>query len=188
MPKFQWKKRLTFWYIYVQSWQNHLFPIIFQKRTQGLAPSCDVTQDTGDNFSSSSILLFLSSWHKNVCLREQSDFEMEFDILLHLYETFDCVWQFSNVRCDATSENSRQMYESTPFCLVNYHSRSWKYCEFDQKLIGYVSFIHSSAIWTKIILPLHFYFKHDVTRYCHPWTHSVLEIVYSRTPTSGHLL
>ena len=37
-----------------------------------------------------------------------------------------------------------------------------KYCEFDKKLIGYVSFIHSSAIWTKIVLPLHFYFNRAV--------------------------
>ena len=44
---------------------------------------------------------------------------MEFDILLHGYQPFDCVLQFGNVRCDVTSENSRQMYESTPFCLVN---------------------------------------------------------------------
>ena len=72
---------------------------------------------------------------------------MEFDILLHLYEPFDCVLQFGNARCDVTSENSRQMYESTPFCLVNYEVLDLgKYCESDQKLIGYVSFIHSSAI------------------------------------------
>ena len=82
------------------------------------------------------------------------------DILLHEHQPFDCVLQFCSVRCDVTSENSRQMYESTPFCLVNnkvLYLR--KYCEFDQQLIGYVFFIHSSAMWTKIVLPLHFYFK-----------------------------
>ena len=160
MLKFQWKSRLTFRDIYVQTGQNHLFPIIFWKHTQGLAPSCDVTHDTGDNFSGSSILSFLSSLHKNVCLWEQSDFEMEFDILLHEYQPFDCGLQLGNVRCDVTSENPQQMYKSTPFCLVNNKVLDLgKYCEFDRKLIGYVSFIHSSAIWTKIILPLHFYFN-----------------------------
>ena len=85
---------------------------------------------------------------------------MEFDILLHEHQPFDCVLQFGNVRCDVTSENSRQMYESTPFCLVNNKVLDLgKYCEFDRKLIGYVSFIHSSAICTKIVLPLHFYFN-----------------------------
>ena len=114
----------------------------------------------GDNFSGSSILSFLSSLHKNVCLWEQSDFEMEFDILLHEYHPFDCVLQFGNVRCDVTSENPRQMYESTPFCLVNNKVLDLgKYCDFDRKLIGCVSFIHSSAIWTIIVLPLHFFFK-----------------------------
>ena len=151
MLEFQWKKSLTFRDIYVQSWQNHSFPIIFRKHTQGLAPSCDVTHDTGDNFSSSSILLFSSSLHNNVCLWEQSDFEMEFDILLHLYEPVSC----SSVMSGVTS-----LPKSTPFCLVNYEALDLgKYCEFDQKLIGNVSLIHSSAIWTKIILPLHFYFK-----------------------------
>ena len=49
------------------------------------------------------------------------------------------------------------MYESTPFCLVNNKVPDLgKCCEFDQKLTGYVSFIQSSEIWTKIILPLHF--------------------------------
>ena len=82
---------------------------------------------------------------------------MEFDILLHEYEPFDCVLQFGNVRCDVTSENSRQMYESTPFCLVNNKVIDLgKYCKFDQKPIGYVSFTHSSAIWTNVVLPLHF--------------------------------
>ena len=72
---------------------------------------------------------------------------MEFDILLHEYQPFDCVLQFGNVRCDVTSENPRQMYESTPFCLVNNKVLDLgKYCKFDRKLIGYVSFIHSSAI------------------------------------------
>ena len=72
---------------------------------------------------------------------------MEFDILLHEYQPFDCVLRFGCVRCDVTSENSRQMYESTPFCLVNNKVLDLgKYCEFDRKLIGYVSFIHSSAI------------------------------------------
>ena len=157
MPKFQWKKRLTFRNIYVQSWQNHSFPIIFRKHTQGLAPSCDVTHDTGENFSSSSTLLFSSSLHKNVCLCEQSDFVMEFDILLNLCEPSDCVLQFGS---DVTSENSRQMYESILFCLVNYEVVDLgKYCEFDQKLIGNVPFTHSSAIWTKIILLLHIFFK-----------------------------
>ena len=108
MLKFQWKNRLTFRDIYVQSWQNHSFPIIFRKHTQGLAPSCDVTHGTGDNFSGSSILSFSPSLHKNVCLWEQSDFEMEFDILLHEYQPFDCVLQFGSVRCDVTSENSRK--------------------------------------------------------------------------------
>ena len=45
----------------------------------------------------------------NVCLWELSDFEMEFDILLHEYQPFDCVLQFSSVSCDVTSENYRQM-------------------------------------------------------------------------------
>ena len=72
---------------------------------------------------------------------------MEFDILLHEYQPFDYVLQFGNVRCDVTSQNSRQMYESTPFCVENNKVLDVrKYCEFDQKLIGYVSFIHSSAI------------------------------------------
>ena len=165
MPKFQWKNRLTFRDIYVQSWQNHSLPIIFRKHTQGLAPSCDVTHDTGDNLSRSSILLFSSSLHKNFCLWEQSDFEMEFDILLHEYQPFDCVLQFGNVRCDVTSENSRQIFESTPFCLVNNKVLDLgKYCKFDRKLIGYISFIHSSAILTKIVLPLHFYFKKTLYR------------------------
>ena len=155
MPKFQWKNRLTFRDIYVWSWQNHSFPIIFRKHTQGLVPSCDVTHDTGNKYSSS-ILLFSSALHKNACLWEQSDFEMEFDILLHEYEPFDL--QFGSVRCDVTSENYRQMCESTPFCLVNNKVLYLgKYCEFDQKLIGYVSLIHSSATWTNIVLPLHFY-------------------------------
>ena len=114
----------------------------------------------GDNFSGSSILLFSSSLHKNVCLWEHSDFEMEFDILLHEYQPFDCVLQFGNVRCDVTSENFRQMYESTSFCLVNDKGLDLgKHCEFDQKLIGYVPFIHLSAIWTEIVLPVHFYFN-----------------------------
>ena len=72
---------------------------------------------------------------------------MEFDILLHEYQPFDCALQFGNVRCDVTSKNSRQMCESTPFCLVNTKVLDLgKYCESDQKLIGYVSFIHSSSI------------------------------------------
>ena len=72
---------------------------------------------------------------------------MEFDILLHENEPFDCVLQFGSVRCDVTSENSRQMYESTPFCLLNNKVLDLgKYCEFDQTLIGYVSLVHSSAI------------------------------------------
>ena len=67
---------------------------------------------------------------------------MEFDILLHEYQPFDCVLQFGSVRCDVISEHSRQMYESTPFCLVNNKVRDLgKYCEFDQKPIGYVPFI-----------------------------------------------
>ena len=74
MPKFQWKTRLTFRDIYVQSWQNRSFPIIFRKHIQGLAPCCDVTHDTLNDFSSTSILLFSSRLHKNVCLWEQSDF------------------------------------------------------------------------------------------------------------------
>ena len=139
MPKFQWKNRLTFRDIYVQSWQNQSFQIISRKHTKGLAPSCDVTHDTGDNFSGSSILLFLSSLHKNVCLWEQSDFEMELDILLHEYQPFDCVLQFSNVRCDVTSKNSRQMYESTLFCLVNNKVLDLgKYCESAM----FLSYIH----------------------------------------------
>ena len=165
----QWRnlngKIPTFWDTYVQSWQNHSFPMIFRKHTQGLAPSRDVTHDAGDNFS---ILSFSSSLHKNVCLWEQSDFEMEFDILLHEYQPFDCVLQYGNVRCDITSENSRQTYESTPFCLVNNKVLDLgKYCEFDRKLIGYVSFIHSSAIWTKIVLPLHLYFNQNVSHTVH---------------------
>ena len=88
---------------------NHSFPIIFRKHTQDLAPNCDVTHDTGDNFSSSFILLFSSGLHNNVYLREKSDFEMEFDILLHEHQPFDCVLQFGNARCDVTSEQSRQM-------------------------------------------------------------------------------
>ena len=97
---------------------------------------------------------------KNVCLWEQSDFEMEFDILMHEYEPFDCVLQFSRVRCDVTSENSRKIYESTPFCLVNNKVLDLgKYCKFDQKFIGYVSLIHSSARWVQVVLPLHFYFN-----------------------------
>ena len=68
---------------------------------------------------------------------------MEFDILLREYEPFDCVLQFGRFRCDVTSEYS---HESTPFCLVNDKILYLgKYCEFDQKLIGYVSLIHSSA-------------------------------------------
>ena len=169
MPKFQWKNRLTFRDIYVQSWQNHSFPIIFWKHTQGLAPSCGVTHDTGDNFFGSSILSFSSSLHKNVCLWEQSDFEMESYILLHEYQPFDRVLQFGNVRYDVTSENFRQMYESTPFCLVNNKALDLgKYCEFDRKLIGYVSFIHS-AIWTKIVLPLHFYFLNMISTCVGSW-------------------
>ena len=114
------------------------------KSLVGLVPRCDVTHDTEDNFSESSILLFSSSLHKNVFLWEQSDFEMEFDILLHGYQPFDCVLQFGSVRCDVTSENPRQMYESTPFCLVNNKVLDLgKYCAFDRKLIGYVSFIYS---------------------------------------------
>ena len=77
--------------IYIKTWQNHSFPIVFWKHYQGVAPGCDITHDIGDNFSLSSILLFLSSLHKNVFLWEQSDFEMEFDILLHEYHPFDCV-------------------------------------------------------------------------------------------------
>ena len=72
---------------------------------------------------------------------------MEFDILLHECQPFDCVLQFGSVRCDVTSENSRQMCESTPFCLLNNKVLDLgKYCEFNRKLIGYVSFMHSSAI------------------------------------------
>ena len=78
MPKFQWKNRHNFRDIYVWSRQNHSFPIIFWKHTQGLVPSCDITHDTGNKYSSSSTLLFLSSLHKNAWLWEQSDFEMEF--------------------------------------------------------------------------------------------------------------
>ena len=72
---------------------------------------------------------------------------MEFDILLYKYEPSGCVLQFGNVRCDVNSENSRQINESTPFCLVNNKVLDLeKYCEFNQKLIGYVSLIRSSAI------------------------------------------
>ena len=88
---------------------------------------------------------------------------MEFDILMYEYEQFDCVLQFGGVRCDVTSENSRRMYESTPFCLANNKVLDLgKYYEFDQKLIGYVSLIHSSAIWTEIVLPLRSYFKYHI--------------------------
>ena len=38
--------------------ENHSFPMIFRKHTQGQGPSCDVTHGTGNKCSSSSILLF----------------------------------------------------------------------------------------------------------------------------------
>ena len=75
------------------------------------------------------------------------------------------VLQFGRVRCDVTSENSRQMYESTPLCLVNNNVLGLgKYCEFDKKLIDYVSLIHSSARWAKVVLPLHFYSRNPITQ------------------------
>ena len=158
MPKFQWKNRLTFPDICVQSWQNHSFPIIFGKHTHDPAPSCDVTHDTGNNFSGISIFSFSSSLHNKVYEAKRL-----WDGIWHSaawIPPFDFVLQFGNVRCDVTSENSRQMYESTPFCLVNNRVLDLgKYCEFDRKLIGYVSFIHSSATWTKIVFPFHFYFN-----------------------------
>ena len=81
----------------------------------------------------------------------ESGFEMEFYILLHEYQPFHCVLQFGNVRCEVISENSWQIYDSTPFCLANTKVLDLgKYCEFDRKLIGFVSFIHSSTIWTNI--------------------------------------
>ena len=49
MPKFQWKNRLTFRDIYIQSWQNHSFPIIFRKHTPRawhLVVTSHMTQET----------------------------------------------------------------------------------------------------------------------------------------------
>ena len=108
---------------------NRSFPIVFQKHTQGLVPSCDFTHDTRNKYCSSSILSFSSSLHKNVCLWEQSDFEMEFDVLLHEYKLFDCVLQFGSVRCDVTSKNSQQMYGSTPLSTQDPRSHNilWIY-------------------------------------------------------------
>ena len=126
MPKFQWKNRLTFRYIYVQSWQNHSFPIIFRKHSQGLASSCDVTHDTGvPSCRSRPACTKMSVNESDAALRWSSTF------CCMSTKPFDCVWQFGNVRCDVTSENSRQMYESTPFCLVNNKVLDLgKYCPF----------------------------------------------------------
>ena len=64
---------------------------------------------------------------------------MEFDILLHECETLT-VLQFGRAGCDVTSENSRQMYESTLFCLLTSKVQDLgKYRKFDQKLIGYMN-------------------------------------------------
>ena len=48
MPKFQWKNRLTFRDIYVQSWQNHSFPIISENtpRAWHLVVTSHMTQET----------------------------------------------------------------------------------------------------------------------------------------------
>ena len=129
------KNRLTFLNIYVQSWQNHLFPKSFRKHTQGPAPSCDVTHDTENKYSTSSILLFSASLHEK-CLFMRA--KRLWDGIWHSdawIRTFWLCLAVRSVRCDVTSENSRQIYESTPFCLVNNKVLDLgKYCEFDQKL------------------------------------------------------
>ena len=72
--------------------------------------------------------------------------------MLRECQPFDCVLQFGNVKCDVTSENSRQMYESTPFCLANNKVLDLgKYCEFDPS----------------VMCLSHIYLRYELKSFCH---------------------
>ena len=87
MSTFQWKS-LYIRRDYVQIWQNHSFPSLFRKHTQGLEPRYDVILDKETSIPLVPPCCSWGTCPENVCLWEESDSEVEFGILLRKTEHF----------------------------------------------------------------------------------------------------